>query len=305
MRCIRKSSSRTTSALLWPHRVGCTIPPDAAAYDRARALLPADVLAWVRETQPKAWDGLVKSHGAAAEATLLDRIRKQLDDRGALDVIRFGVELLGLRQPLALAQFQARPRSQCRTSGPLRRQSPAGGAAGALFLAQREQHRSGAVPQRHSGGDGGTEGRLHPIGGRRRRSVSLRPRPQAQGAGNIRTAAGLPARCPGAFRRQQFSRADDHPASKGRSPPSCPSTRATRVLGCGQSAQPERPRHVVPVGGGLGAGELAGNPRALCRRDARCEKADREGDLPPLSPARRNAEAARRGACRGWRGKSI
>ena len=79
---------------------------DAVGYGRGRALFPADVLAWVRETQPKAWDGLMKSHGAAAEATLLDRIRKQLDDRGTLEVIRFGVELLGLRQPLALAQFK-------------------------------------------------------------------------------------------------------------------------------------------------------------------------------------------------------
>ena len=42
----------------------------------------------------------------AAETTLLDRIRKQLDDRGTLDVLRHGVELLGLRQPLQLAQFK-------------------------------------------------------------------------------------------------------------------------------------------------------------------------------------------------------
>lgn len=81
-------------------------PADAAAYDRQRALFPADVLAWVRETQPTAWEGLTKSHGAAAEAMLLDRIRKQLDDRGTLDVLRFGVELLGLREPLSLAQFR-------------------------------------------------------------------------------------------------------------------------------------------------------------------------------------------------------
>jgi len=79
---------------------------DAAAYDRQRALFPADILAWVQETQPKAWEGLTKSHGAAAETVLLDRIRKQLDDRGTLDVLRFGVELLGLRQPLSLAQFK-------------------------------------------------------------------------------------------------------------------------------------------------------------------------------------------------------
>ncbi|MEQ1526525.1 MAG: type I restriction endonuclease [Gallionella sp.] len=79
---------------------------DYAGYDRARALFPADVLAWVQTTQPKAWETLTKNNGAAAEGVLLDRIRKQLDDRGTLDVLRHGVELLGLRQPLSLAQFK-------------------------------------------------------------------------------------------------------------------------------------------------------------------------------------------------------
>ena len=78
---------------------------DAAAYDRARALFPADAVAWVKASQPNAWDTLSKSHGAAAEATLLDRIRKQLDERGTLDVLRHGVEMIGLKAPLALAQF--------------------------------------------------------------------------------------------------------------------------------------------------------------------------------------------------------
>lgn len=79
---------------------------DAATYDRARALFPADVVAWVQMTQSKAWESLQKNHGAAAEAVLLDRVRKQLDDRGTLDVLRHGIELLGLRQPLAMAQFK-------------------------------------------------------------------------------------------------------------------------------------------------------------------------------------------------------
>jgi type I restriction enzyme R subunit len=79
---------------------------DFAAYDRARALFSADVIAWVQATQPKAWESLSKNHGAAAETVLLDRIRKQLDDRGTLDVLRHGIELLGLRQPLQLAQFK-------------------------------------------------------------------------------------------------------------------------------------------------------------------------------------------------------
>ena len=79
---------------------------DAAQYDRARALFPADLLAWVQETQPQSWETLTNSHGATAAATVLDRVRKQLDDRGTLDVLRHGVDLLGLRQSLALAQFK-------------------------------------------------------------------------------------------------------------------------------------------------------------------------------------------------------
>jgi len=79
---------------------------DAKQYDRVRALFPADLIDWVQQTQPKAWEALSKNHGAAAEAVLLDRLRKSLDDRGTLDVLRHGVELLGLRQPLQLAQFK-------------------------------------------------------------------------------------------------------------------------------------------------------------------------------------------------------
>ena len=79
---------------------------DYTGYDRARALFPADVLAWVQATQAQAWETLTKNNGAAAEAMLLDRLRKQLDDRGTLDVLRHGVELLGLRQPMSLAQFK-------------------------------------------------------------------------------------------------------------------------------------------------------------------------------------------------------
>lgn len=79
---------------------------DASGYDTPRALYPADLLAWVRATQPQAWEALTKNHGAAAEAMLLDRLRKALDDRGTLDVLRVGIDLLGLKAPLKLAQFK-------------------------------------------------------------------------------------------------------------------------------------------------------------------------------------------------------
>ncbi|PCJ61508.1 MAG: type I restriction endonuclease subunit R [Rhodospirillaceae bacterium] len=79
---------------------------DAKAYDRARALFPADVLAWVQAAQPKAWETLTKNHGAQAGETLLTRLRDQLDQRGTLDVLRHGIELLGLQKPLLVAQFK-------------------------------------------------------------------------------------------------------------------------------------------------------------------------------------------------------
>jgi type I restriction enzyme R subunit len=60
----------------------------------------------VQDTQPEAWESLVKNHGAKADAALLDRVRAQLDQRGTLDVLRFGVDLLGLKKPVALAQFK-------------------------------------------------------------------------------------------------------------------------------------------------------------------------------------------------------
>jgi type I restriction enzyme, R subunit len=79
---------------------------DGALYDRPRALFPADLIAWVQDTQPRAWETLSKNHGTGAQAVLLDRVRKQRDDRGTLDVLRHGVELIGLRHPIALAQFK-------------------------------------------------------------------------------------------------------------------------------------------------------------------------------------------------------
>ena len=78
----------------------------ASQYDRARALFPLDLITWVQETQPKAWEVLAKNHGSKAEDTLLARLRDQLDQRGSLDVLRNGIELLGLKNTLSLAQFK-------------------------------------------------------------------------------------------------------------------------------------------------------------------------------------------------------
>jgi type I restriction enzyme, R subunit len=86
---------------------GWLYDPDASRYyDRARALYPLDLIAWVQETQPEAWEALAKRHGPTAETALLDRVRQQLDARGTLDLLRHGVEVLGPKKPIRLAQFK-------------------------------------------------------------------------------------------------------------------------------------------------------------------------------------------------------
>ena len=79
---------------------------DAALFDRANGLFPPDLLAWVEATQPESLQRLSKTHGAALPAVLAERVRKNLNERGTLDVLRRGVEMLGLREPLMLAQFK-------------------------------------------------------------------------------------------------------------------------------------------------------------------------------------------------------
>ena len=79
---------------------------DAAHYDRALALFPVDVLAWVQESCPDAWKALTKNHGTQAGDVLLARLREQVNTRGTLDVLRHDVEMIGLRQKLPVAQFK-------------------------------------------------------------------------------------------------------------------------------------------------------------------------------------------------------
>jgi type I restriction enzyme R subunit len=79
---------------------------DASEYDRVRALFPADLRSWLETTQPQALATLTKNHGPQALHVILDRLREGLNQRGTLDVLRHGIELLGLRSPLTLAQFK-------------------------------------------------------------------------------------------------------------------------------------------------------------------------------------------------------
>lgn len=79
---------------------------DAALYDRACALFMPDLLAWLEETQPDSWQSLTKMHGPSLPVRLAERLRKCLSEQGTLNVLRHGMDMLGLRKPLSLIQFK-------------------------------------------------------------------------------------------------------------------------------------------------------------------------------------------------------
>jgi type I restriction enzyme R subunit len=79
---------------------------DAADYDRHNGLHLPDLLAWLQATQPASWQRLNKTHGADLPKRLAERLRKSLNERGTLDVLRRGVEMLGLSKSLSLVQFK-------------------------------------------------------------------------------------------------------------------------------------------------------------------------------------------------------
>ena len=82
---------------------------DAGRYDRTQALLVDDAIAWIKASQPKVWDAIHKSHGAAAPKVVAERLRKSLDGQGTLAVLRQGFDMIGvpgLRHAVAMCQFK-------------------------------------------------------------------------------------------------------------------------------------------------------------------------------------------------------
>ena len=85
----------------WLHDEG-----DSGRYDRAQALFVDDVAAWIKASQPKSWETIEKGHGTGALKVVAERLRRALDNQGALAVLRGGFEMIGLKQPIAMCQFK-------------------------------------------------------------------------------------------------------------------------------------------------------------------------------------------------------
>ena len=246
-----------------------------------------------RQTQPQQWEALTKAHGAAAEDVLLDRLRKQLDDRGTLDVLRHGIEMLGLRQPIALAQFK-----------PALAMNPD-------TLARYAANRLRVVRQvRYSLANENCIDLVLFLNGIPVATAELKtdftqsvedavdqyrfdrlPRPKGQAAEPL---LSFPS---GALVHFAVSNSEVHMTTRLDGPDDAlPPLQPRRRRRQGQPAEPQRPPHQLPVGAGLAARQLAGDSRPLPGRRARQQEAHRAPRLPPLPPARRHAEARRRGA---------
>lgn len=74
---------------------------DASAYSAELGLFKAEVLQFLQATQAKQWEKLVAIHGDDVSNRLIARLYKEMDLRGALDVIRNGFVDYGVRFRMA------------------------------------------------------------------------------------------------------------------------------------------------------------------------------------------------------------
>ncbi len=70
-------------------------------FNAALGMDPKAVVSFIQDTQPKAWDRLVKSHGHEVEAKVAKYIRAEMNRRGTVDVLRHGVTDRGIKIKLA------------------------------------------------------------------------------------------------------------------------------------------------------------------------------------------------------------
>jgi type I restriction enzyme R subunit len=79
-------------------------PGSNAEWDKERALFPAQVFAFIANTQAKLWAEMQVLHEAGLEALLLNTLVKELDAKGSLHVLRHGFKFYG--KTFRLAYFK-------------------------------------------------------------------------------------------------------------------------------------------------------------------------------------------------------
>jgi type I restriction enzyme R subunit len=66
-----------------------------ADWDKERALFPAQIFAFIQQTQPTQWEQMKTLHATGLEPLLLTTLVKELDTKGSLHVLRHGFKFYG------------------------------------------------------------------------------------------------------------------------------------------------------------------------------------------------------------------
>ncbi|MEA3414667.1 MAG: type I restriction endonuclease [Thermodesulfobacteriota bacterium] len=74
---------------------------DPSDFSREPAFDPKTIFAFLKDTQSQSWEKLSETHGSQTESKILQRLFKELDNRGTLDVLRNGFVDYGVRFKMA------------------------------------------------------------------------------------------------------------------------------------------------------------------------------------------------------------
>ena len=74
---------------------------ESSDYDRSRALLPEEIVKFVRQTQPTKWDYWKEMYGDKLGRRIVRQVAKKCSQKGSLEVLRHGFRLSGRKLRLA------------------------------------------------------------------------------------------------------------------------------------------------------------------------------------------------------------
>jgi type I restriction enzyme R subunit len=80
---------------------GGYVKGSSSDYNRELALFPDTIFRFFEDTQPDKWQRLVTYHGAEVEKKVMQRLVRELSQRGTLDVLRHGINDYGVNLKLA------------------------------------------------------------------------------------------------------------------------------------------------------------------------------------------------------------
>lgn len=83
---------------------GGYVPGYSSDFDAKRGLFPSYIIGFLKQSQPRAWSKIESIHKGEVESKVLQRLLKEIDLRGVLDVMRKGFTDYGVKFQMAFFQ---------------------------------------------------------------------------------------------------------------------------------------------------------------------------------------------------------